>query len=115
MCIKNKELCIKNDEFCRNNGAIHGRTAYQPAFDGEDRWLQRLSTHPVSGAEQDAKMRGDYFRENLVDEMVATQKMLAELKEQNAGQSGRWQGTAVLGAAAGALGAFGWQILRSRL
>ena len=72
--------------------------------------MQRLSTHPVSGAEHDEKMRGEYFRENLVDEMVATQRMLAELKAQNATllaageqQGGRWQGsvsTAVLGAAA---------------
>ena len=30
-----------------NNGAVHGRTAYQPAFDGEDRWCKCTSNPPL--------------------------------------------------------------------
>ena len=70
------DLCIVN-----NNGALHGRSAYPPRFDGEDRWLQRLSTHVLDGPGTEAQMAEDYFRANLVSEMQATQRLLKQQAE----------------------------------
>ena len=116
------DLCIAN-----NNGALHGRSAYPPRFDGEDRWLQRLSTHAVGAQEADARMKELYFRENFVAEMQATQRLLKQqadqlseleqlqaVKQQAQSEGGGVQ-TAVFGALAGALVAAGLGLIRSRL
>ena len=108
------DLCIVN-----NDGALHGRSAYPPRFDGEDRWLQRLSTHKVHAQETDANMKERYFAENMVAEMQATQRLMKQHAEQLAEKQKqlgcRGVQPAVFGAAAGALAAVGLSLIRSRL
>ena len=120
--LRQGDLCIVN-----NNGALHGRSAYSPRFDGEDRWLQRLSTHKMGAQEADARMKEVYFRENFVAEMQATQRLLkqhadqlSELEQlkairQQAQSEGGGVQTAMFGALAGALAAAGLGLIRSRL
>ena len=113
------DLCIVN-----NNGALHGRSAYPPRFDGEDRWLQRLSTFEVHAQETETKMQGNYFRENLVAELQATQRLLKRQAEQLS-ELESLKGTqqpvrgalqpGVFGAAVGALAAAAVGLIRSRL
>ena len=106
------DLCIAN-----NKGCCHGRSAYQPRFDGHDRWLQRLSTHPRTAEALDEQMMEDYFQENLAMELRETQKLIkkhAELLDKKDGRRGSI-GATVAGAVAGAAAAVGWRGLRSRL
>lgn len=121
------DLCIVN-----NNGALHGRSAYLPRFDGQDRWLQRLSTHGVNAQKMDARMKADYFRRNLVAEMHATQRLvkqhaeqLSELQKCMATEQREQLGdrrlqreqriAAIVGAAAGAVAAAAVGFMRSRM
>ncbi len=67
-----------------NRVAVHGRTAFQPRYDGNDRWLQRLFVVEDFRRSQESRHRGSHICIPLTAELLPLQDGFSEDNSESA-------------------------------